>query len=288
MILALTGVVVFWASAFIGIRAVGQTFSPGPFALGRLLVGTVTLMLIAGWRGAPRPRGTGAGLTVLFGVLWFGGYTVVLNAAGQRLDAGTAAMLVNIGPLLIALGAGLFLGEGFPRRLMVGLAVAFCGVVVIGTGGVGGHSTQLGVLLGVGAALLYAAGVLIQKVALRSADVTAATAWGCLAGAVVLLPFLPSLLDELAAAPTSAVLGMVYLGVVPTGIAFALWGYALARADAGQTAATTLAVPAVAVLMSAVLLSELPTLGAVIGGGMCLAGVILARRPVRRRRSRPA
>ncbi len=40
------------------------------------------------------------------------------------MDAGTAAMLVNVGPILIALLAGVLLGENFPRRLFVGCAVA--------------------------------------------------------------------------------------------------------------------------------------------------------------------
>ena len=47
------------------------------------------------------------------GVLWFGLYNVALNAAETRIDAGTAAMLVNVGPILIAIFAGLILG-GFP------------------------------------------------------------------------------------------------------------------------------------------------------------------------------
>ena len=48
-------------------------------------------------------------LLVVCGVLWFGAYNVALNAAEQRVDAGTAAMLVNVGPILIALFAGLLL-----------------------------------------------------------------------------------------------------------------------------------------------------------------------------------
>lgn len=49
------------------------------------------------------------------------------------MDAGTAAMLVNVGPILIALLAGLFLGQGFPRQLIVGSLIAFGGVVLNGT-----------------------------------------------------------------------------------------------------------------------------------------------------------
>ena len=65
---------------------------------------------------------------VVYGVGWFGAYNVALNLAEHTLDAGTTAMIVNIGPILIALGAGLFLGEGIPRWLAIGAGVAFLGV----------------------------------------------------------------------------------------------------------------------------------------------------------------
>jgi drug/metabolite transporter (DMT)-like permease len=49
----------------------------------------------------------------------------MLNSGERRVDAGTAAMLVNVGPVLIAILAGLLLHEGFPRALFAGCAVAF-------------------------------------------------------------------------------------------------------------------------------------------------------------------
>ena len=61
------------------------------------------------------------------------GYFAALNAGEALVDAGTAAMLVNVGPILIAMFAGLFLGEGFPPRLVVGSAIAFAGTLVIGS-----------------------------------------------------------------------------------------------------------------------------------------------------------
>ena len=67
-------------------------------------------------------------------MLWLGAYSVLLNAAERRIDAGTAAMLVNVGPILIALLAGLLLAEGFPRALFAGCAIAFVGVAVIALG----------------------------------------------------------------------------------------------------------------------------------------------------------
>ena len=83
-----------------------------------------------------------------YGVLWFAGYTVVLNAAERHLDAGTTAMLVNIAPILVAAVAGWLLGEGYPRPLLIGIVVSFVGVTVIALGGASGPADLLGLLLG--------------------------------------------------------------------------------------------------------------------------------------------
>ena len=75
---------------------------------------------------------------------------------------------------------------------------------------------------------------------------------------------------------------MVYLGIFPTAVGFALWAYALTRTDAGAMAATTLSVPGIVVLMSWALLGELPTVAGLVGGALCLLGVAVSRRRVRR------
>lgn len=271
-------VLLLWASAFIAIRAVGDTFSPGPLAFGRLTVGSVALGIIALRYRRPLPRGKGLAMVVSYGVLWFAGYTVILNAAERHLDAGTAAMLVNIAPILVAVAAGLFMAEGFPRPLVIGIVVAFTGVAIIAIGGIGGHSDGLGILLGVLTAVLYAAGVLTQKIALRTVDAVTATWVGCAVGTVVLTPFLPQAVREFSAAPGGSIAAVVYLGVFPTAIAFTLWAYALTRTAAGRLTSTTLAVPAIVVLMSWIVLGEVPTAFAMAGGVLCLVGVAISRR----------
>jgi drug/metabolite transporter (DMT)-like permease len=278
---AVVTTLVLWASAFVGIRAIGSAFSPGPMALLRLVVGTVALTAIALLRRGHRtglPRGRSLLLIAGYGVAWFAGYTVLLNAAERHLDAGTAAMVVNVGPLLVAVAAGALLGEGWPRRLLVGILVSFTGVLIIAADGATGRTDRIGIVLGLVTAVLYAAGVLVQKVALRTTDALTATWLGCAIGAVVLLPFAPQAVGELAQAPGGAVAAVVYLGVFPTAVGFALWAYALTRLNAGVLASTTLTVPGIVVLMSWALLGELPTAVALVGGALCLAGVAVSRR----------
>lgn len=272
--------VLAWASAFVAIRAVGESYGPGPLALGRLLVGATALgagMLLS--RRWVTPTGREWALITLCGVAWFGVYNVALNAAEQRVDAGTTAMLVNIGPILIALFAGLLLGEGFPRWLVIGAGVAFGGAVLVGAATANTDTADvLGVLLCVVAAVTYAIGVLAQKPTLRRLPALQVTWSACTIGALCCLPFTPGLLTDLAAAPAAATAGLVYLGIVPTALAFSTWAYALARMDAGRLGVTTYVVPPITIGMSAVLLGELPPWLALVGGAICLVGVGLSRR----------
>lgn len=271
--------VLLWSSSFVVIRFVGETLSPGAMAFTRLAAGAVVLVVIALRYRRPIPRGRALGLVIGYGLLWFAAYTVLLNWAEQHLDAGTAALLVNFAPILVAVFAGLFMGEGFPKPLVIGILIAFAGVLLIALGGSGGsHNDKLGIILGLITAVLYAAGVLMQKVALRTVDAVTATWVGCLAGLLATVPFAPQAIDELADASAGAITGVIFLGVGPTAIAFLTWAYALTRTDAGKMAATTLAVPAIAIGLSWLFLGEVPTPLGLVGGAMALTGVAISRR----------
>ncbi|MFF7980892.1 DMT family transporter [Streptomyces sp. NPDC007901] len=270
--------VVLWASAFVSIRSAGDSYSPGALALGRLLSGSLVLGVLCVVRREGLPdRGAWRGIAVS-GLLWFGFYSVVLNWGEQQVDAGTAALVVNIGPILIALLGARLLGDPMPPRLLAGMAVSFAGAVTVGLSMSGrGGSSVLGVVLCLLAAVAYAGGVVAQKPALGRASALQVTTFGCLIGAVACLPFSGQLVGEAADAPLSATLNMLYLGVFPLALAFTTWAYALARTTAGKMGATTYAVPALVVLMSWPALGEVPGVLTLAGGVLCLAGVAVSR-----------
>lgn len=287
--------VVLWASAFVGIRAIGPHFSPGSLTLGRLAIAAVVLSLLV----LPQlvktrllPKGREWWPILAYGVMWFGGYNVALNAAEHVLDAGTSALLINVNPILVAIMAGIFLKEGFPRWLIIGSLVAFAGVALIAFGsakssapGEGATTDVAGVLLCLLAAVLAAVSVIIQKPVLRKFPAAQATWFGILMGALCCLPFAGQLVSELQAAPPAATWGLAYLGIFPTAIAFTTWAYALSLVDAGKLAATTYLVPGTTILISWLLLGEVPAFLGLVGGLVCLVGVALTRRRSRDQRT---
>lgn len=283
VLVAIVITVLSWASAFVVIRGVAPHFGGGALALGRLGVGTVCLaLLVVGRRWiSPTPREWL--LVIIFGIAWFGAYNVALNVAEQTLDAGTTAMIVGIGPILIALGAGVFLGEGIPRWLAIGSSVAFAGVLCIGvaTGlsvGFAASGNAGGILWAILAAVSYAIGVLCQKPAIARLPARQVTFLGCLIGMLACAPFTGELISDLASAPVSSIVGMLYLGAVPTALAFSTWGFALSRMPAGQLGVTTYIVPALAILLGFFFFREIPAPVGITGGIICLVGVALSRR----------
>ena len=276
--------VTLWGSAFVGIRAAGEGLSPGSIALGRLLVSCAILSTVALIRKEALPSRRDLLRIAAYGVLWLAVYSVTLNAAERSVDAGTAAMLVNTGPILIALLAGVFLREGFPQGLFAGLAVAFAGCVMIGYATTrSATSSGLGILLCIVAAVAYAVAVVVQKPVLTRVSAFQVTWVGVVAATIACLPFAPALATEAAKAGANAIGWTIYLGVFPTAIGFATWTFALGRTSAGRMGSMTYLSPVVAILLGWLVLRETPPWLAIAGGAVCLTGVYLARR----RRERP-
>jgi drug/metabolite transporter (DMT)-like permease len=282
--------VVLWASAFVGIRDLADTFGPGSIALGRLIIGVVLLGALLWRRGWKPMTRRDLILVALSGVIWYALYNLALNEAERHVDAGTASMLVNTGPIMVALLAGLFLGEGLPARLLAGLGIAFAGALVIGfatsqaAGGAGqGSGAELGgIALCFVAAVAYATGVTLQKPATRNVPALQLTWLAFAVGLVVCLPFLPNLASDVAAVATTPAAGtklgwLLYLGIFPTSIGFTTWAYALSRTTAGRLGITTYLIPPVAIGISWAVLGEVPAALALVGGGLCIAGVIVVR-----------
>ncbi len=274
--------VLLWASAFVGIRYAGRGFAPGPLALGRLIVGSLALGMLVLVRREPLPPRRALGGIVVCGLLWFAVYNVALNAAERRVDAGIAALLVNVGPIFIAILAGLVLREGFPRLLLAGCGVAFVGAALIGIGTSRHASTGAwGPILCIVAAATYAGGVIAQKRVLDHASPLAVTWLACVVGTIGCLPFAPQLIGQLNTAGARPTLWTIYLGLAPTAIGFLTWAYALSHTAAGRMGSTTYLVPPLALLLGWATLGEVPPLLALPGGILCLVGVALARRPAR-------
>ena len=278
-----------WASAFVAIRHLGSSFSPGSLSLGRLVVGSVALGVMVALRGWKMPRRRDWPGLITIGVLWFGVYNVALNAGEHRVDAGTAAMLIQLSPVLVAVLAAVFLKEKATPALGIGLLVAFGGVVLIATSTSGhGNADPLGVVLCLVSAAAYAVSLTIQKPLVSRLSGIEVTWIACTVGLIVCLPFAGQLVQDTQSASAGDIGWVVYLGLFPTAIAFSTYAFALSHMSASSLSVTTYLVPPITVGLSWLFLSEVPPAMAYVGGVLCLVGVALARRKPRRHSDLPA
>ena len=269
---------VMWASAFVVIRHVAHDISPGSLGAGRLLVAALVVLPLVLRRGWVQPTRREWILLTACGVGWFGVYNLALNEGERRVDAGTAAMIIQIGPIIVAFLAVWFFGEVLHRWLLIGMVIGFGGVAIIARGYSGGGEGDLvGVLLVVVAAAMYAVGVLSQKSLLRRIPSVQVVFVSFVIGALVCLPFAHDLVSVVTEGGAT-LWWMVYLGVFPTAVAFTTWAFALTHTDAGKLSLTTFLVPAITTLIAWALLDEVPPALTFLGGALAIVGVLLTRR----------
>jgi drug/metabolite transporter (DMT)-like permease len=274
---------VMWASAFVVIRHVAHDISPGALGSGRLLVAALVVLPLVLRRGWVRPTGREWALLALGGIGWFGVYNLALNAGERHVDAGTAAMIIQIGPVIVALLAVPLFGERLHGWLLGGMVVGFAGVAVIARGSsTDADASVLGVLLVLVAAAMYAVGVLTQKVLLRRIPSVQVVFVSFLMGAATCLPFSGDL-PAIVADGGAELWWIVYLGVLPTAVAFTTWAYALTHTDAGALSLTTFLVPGIATLIAWLTIDEVPPSLTFVGGALAIVGVLMTRRRPRGR-----
>ncbi|WP_224273195.1 DMT family transporter [Nocardioides lacusdianchii] len=269
---------VMWASAFVVIRHVAHDVSPGALGAGRLLVAALVVAPLVLRRGWVRPNRREWSLLALGGVGWFGVYNLALNAGERYVDAGTAAMIIQVGPVIVALLAVPLFGERLHAWLIAGMVVGFAGVAVIARGSsTDADASLLGVALVVLAAAMYAVGVLTQKVLLRRLPSVQVVFVSFLTGALICLPFSGDL-PGIVADGGAELWWIVYLGVLPTAVAFTTWAYALTHTDAGALSLTTFLVPGIATLIAWLTIDEVPPSLTFLGGALAIVGVLMTRR----------
>ncbi|MDT0430082.1 DMT family transporter [Streptomyces salyersiae] len=242
----------------------------------------------SGRRRLLRILGTGLGLTVFQSA-----YFAAVEATG--LAVGTVVTL-GAGPVLIAVGARLILGERLGRGGIAAVAGALAGLAVLVLGGETADVRPTGVLLALLSASGYAAITLLTRWLGRdgaSGDALATSAWAFGIGAVGLLPLASAEgLVPHTAAPGQVLWLMVYVAAVPTALAYALYFTGAAVVRSATVSVIMLLEPVSAAVIAVAVLGERLTAATVTGTLLLLAAVAgLAfaetRVAAKARRSRP-
>ncbi len=267
---------ILWASAFPGIRAGLRDLSPVDLVTLRL--GGAAL-LMAAYALATRmrlPERRDWGRLLLAGLLGMTLYQLTLSLGETKVSAGAASLLVNTGPVFGAVLAWAVLKEQVRPAGWVGIAISFVGATVIALGQSGGRlhfSPQA--LLVIGSAICGTLYSILQKPMLTRYSPMEFTSYAIWVGALFLVPNLPHFARAATHFPARAWEAGLYLAVVPTVIAFALFAYALAHLPYSRMVSAFYLIPVFAFVLSYFWLGEVPGAQSLAGGAIALAGVIV-------------
>lgn len=267
--------IVAWASAFPAIRAGLVDFGPAELGAVRFGVAAVPAAIFLAVTRPALPRWSEAWRFLYGGIVFVALYTTFLNFGEVTVSAGAASFIINVAPIMVALMATFTLGERFSPFAWFGTFVSFAGIGLIALGEGGGITLNTGALLILCAAVCTATTAVIQKPLFRSYKPLTVSAWNMVIGAVALSPLLPSGIEQASHAGMEALVSAIYLGIVPSFIAYGSWAVALSKLPAGRASNFLYCVPPTATLMGFVWLGEVPGVVGIVGGLMALGGVVL-------------
>jgi O-acetylserine/cysteine efflux transporter len=259
-------VAVIWGLGFVATKIGLDHFSPPQLVALRFLIAAVPALFLV------RPPVSGPVLIALGLTLFTGQFLLLFFGIAHGMPPGLASVAAQTQAFFTVLLAAALLGEAPSPRQSAGMAAAFVGLGMIATT-VGHDFTLIGLCLTLGGAVSWAVGnVLLKQVG--NVEMLSLMVW------LSVVPPLPSLalsfvLDGPAALPhavrNSSVLGfgaVLYLGLVATILAYAMWGHLLRQYPAGTVVPFALLVPFVGAFSSAMVFGEQ-------FGPLRLAGMVL-------------
>ncbi|GAM75750.1 permease [Vibrio ishigakensis] len=205
--------------------------------------------------------------SLLAGVSLFG-YAALFSFAYLKLTAGTGALLLFGAVQLSLLALYWWQGERFKTLEIIGISVSVAGFVYLMLPSVSRPDT-LSALLMIGSGVCWAGFTALGK---QAESPSLGISWGFISASIVALFLSPFLLNNIHITLNGALLAIAS-GAIASGLGYLLWYQVMKSLSLLQAAVSQLSVPALALVIGALLLGESLTAHAIISGTVILGGI---------------
>ena len=271
-----------WGGMYVVSKVVLDVVPPFPLLTTRLILGVLTLLPFVIYKQGINFTRKQWGQVLGVGFIGYG-ISLAFQFIGTKLStAANGSLVTSATPAFVLLFAAWILGERVTRQRLAALGLATLGVIIV----IDPRTTRLspalfwGNISLVAAALTWALySVLIRKV-IRGLAVLPVSLVCFLGGLLFTIPIggVELRISGLEKITPWVILGILYLGVISTGLAMYLWNMAFARLEAGVASLTFFAQPVVGAGLGALLLGEQLTGMFFLGGLLIGFGLLLAAR----------
>ncbi len=279
---ALVLAITLWASAFVGIRAGLNEYSPEGLALLRYFVASICMGYVY-YRLPQRtmmPVRDRLGL-MLVGAIGIGVYNLTLNHGELVISSGMASFITSQSPIITILFAVAFLGEQINRLRIAGFLVSVLGIALIAVGEVGSFKWDSSLTYIFLATIAGSCYTLMQKPYLKKYHAIEATTYVIWGGTLFLALYASKLQQDFQHVSVMTTLTVIYLGIFPAAIGYLAWSYVLSGMPVTRAASFLYFLPFVATLMGWIWLKEVPQILSILGGVLAIIGVGLVNRSYR-------
>jgi drug/metabolite transporter (DMT)-like permease len=281
--LAMAFVVGCWGYSPTGIHIGLQAYEPGHLALLRFLLASAFMAVVAVFRGINLPKTRDLPLLFALGFFAVSLHHVALNFGQQSVSAGASSVLAQSTPLFSTLLARFVFKDRVSAWRWGCVFLGLIGVVIVVAGDHGLGSIDAHGVLILLAAVSWSFYFALQKHYSRRYDGLTLVCYTVWFGTLLLLVYLPGLVNQVITAPVEVQLAVIGLGIFPSALAYLAWAYVLTHVDLSRATMTLYLIPPTAMAIASFALGERPTLMIVAGALVVLVSVLalnLERRPV--------
>ncbi|HHO5492291.1 TPA: DMT family transporter [Staphylococcus aureus] len=269
--------IILWGSAFPIIKIALNDFSAESLSAFRLILATIILLPFVIIKKLPTPELRDIPVIFILGFCGFVIYHTALNFGETLISAGISGILVSTTPIFSSALAYIFLKEHFSKWNWLSSLVAFIGISIISISK-DDYTTinVLGVFIILLASFSESLYFTFQKKYIEKYGFIAFTLYTIMASSPFMLIFIPEIINDIHGATFTSIVSVLYLAIFPTIIPYVLLAYIVKSVGVSDATMSLYLTPIVSLLLSYLLLDELPTALAIIGGLITLLGVSLS------------